>query len=355
MKLLLSSLLAFAAAFAGSRLVASSPGGARAARGATPLVEPAAPAPRPEVRALREKLAVYEAVPLRDLVLYGEEPLADRIRRAQALGPAECRRALVDWARRAIYDRERAKEMLAVVLAEEDPGILRQLADMIDLACVTTLTTDPTFTREEKTGMFPVVRGGEPPERRVAALRVAGGDRSEGQAEDVQALLAEVLRLEPEPAVVAAAAEEIEQRYSPDAFPALLDAYPRLEPGPEREKVASAYARWAPWPELRQRFDRASQEEHEAWARACARYMVMKEGFEEDLQPLYRRTQARDTRRALFAGLITYPPPVALLRQVADLEPDPDLRARYERVLAAADPEDPMALASIDVAAILGR
>jgi hypothetical protein len=201
--------------------------------------------------------------------------------------------------------------------------------------------------------MFPVARGGEPPERRVAALRVIGGDRSDGQAEEVQTLLADVLRLEPEAIVLAAAAEEIEQRYSPNAFLALLDAYRRMEPGAERQQVASAYARWAPWTELRQRFDRASPEEHETWARAWSGYMTLGQGWEADLPAIYRRTQARDTRRSFFASLLTVPPQLALMRTLADLEADADLRARYERILAAADPENPMALTSIDVHAIL--
>jgi len=37
------------------------------------------------------------------------------------------------------------------------------------------------------------------------------------------------------------------------------------------------------------------------------------------------------------------------MRKLAGLETDADLRARYEKVLAAADPKDPLALTRIDV------
>jgi len=44
-----------------------------------------------------------------------------------------------------------------------------------------------------------------------------------------------------------------------------------------------------------------------------------------------------------------------MMREIADLEPDPDLRERYARVLAAADPKDPSALTKFDVFSALYR
>ena len=119
--------------------------------------------------------------------------------------------------------------------------------------------------------MAPLAIAGEPFERRIAALRVIGGDRSSGLPAEAQALLSGILQRDPEPAVVAAAAEEVEQRYAPDSMPALLDAWRRLPPGESRQHVGRAYAKWSPWPQIKERLAEARRpEEHDAWVRAWA-------------------------------------------------------------------------------------
>lgn len=344
-------IAAFAAGFLGWRVATPLPAAARAS---APEVRPAPEAPSlpdaAEARELRRKLDLVAAVPLRELVLYGKEPLGGRMRRARGLDESERRQALREWAQRAVYDRAKAQEMLALVREEEDREILSWLAEMIDLACLMKLTEDATFTDDEKRAMFPVARSGEPLERRIAALRVIGGDRSNGLPAEVQALLGDVLRADPEPLVVAAAAEEIEQRYAPETLPALLDAYRRLPPGEARQRVARSYAKWASWPELKERFREARDPaEYDAWARASSAWLF-KEGWETDLPEIYRQTGARDTRRDFFFQLANSAPPrLDLMRKLADLEPDAELRARYESVLAAADPKDPLALTRVDV------
>jgi hypothetical protein len=344
---------AFTAGFLGWRVAAPSPPPARAS---SPEASPAPEAPplpdAAEVREIRRRLGLLATVPLREFVRYGKEPLADRMRRAKGLAEAERRETLREWARFAVYDRPKALEMLALVRLEEDREILAWLAEMIDFACLMKMNLDPTFTDEEKRAMYPLALGGEPFERRIAALRVIGGDRQNGLPAEVQALLGGVLRTDPEPAVVATAAEEIEQRYAPETHPALLDAYRRLPQGEPRKKVARAYAKWASWPEVKDRFLEARDPaEYDAWAAASSAWLTFfKEGWEADLPEIYRQTGARDIRRDFFFRLAnTAPPRVDLMRKLADLEPDAGLRARYVKVLAAADPKDPLALARIDV------
>jgi hypothetical protein len=338
-KTLLLWALAFAAGFLGWRVAAPSPMPARAPAPAAAPAPEAPPLPEAaEAREIRRRLALLETVPLRELVRYGKEPLADRMRRARGLAEAERQETLREWARFAVYDRARSQEMLALVRVEEDPEILSWLAEMIDFACLMKMNLDPTYTDEEKRGMFPLALGGEPFERRVAALRVIGGDRADGLPPETQALLSEVLRRDPEPAVAAAAAEEVEQRYAPDTVEALLDAWRRLPPGVERQGIARSYAKWAKWPDLKQRFAEARGPlVHDEWARAWAPYLsFFKEGWDRDLPAIYRGTEARDVRRSLFFALTNiHPWPRDLMREVAALEADPDLRERYERVLAS--------------------
>jgi len=336
---LLLSALAFAAGFLGWRVAAPAPPLSRAAAPVAASAPEAPPLPEAaEARELRRRLALLETVPLRDLVRYGNEPLGDRMRRARGLAESERRETLRDWARFAVYDRARSQEMLALVRVEEDPEILSWLAEMIDLACLMKMNLDATYTDEEKRGVFPLALSGEPPERRVAALRVIGGDRSEGLPSEVQALLSDVLRGDPEPAVVAVAAEEIEQRYAPDTVEALLDAWRRLPSGEPRQRVARAYAKWVKWADLKQRFAEARGPlEHDEWARAWAAHLsFFEEGWDKDLPSIYGGTGDRDVRRSLFLALTNvHPWRRDLMREVAGLEADADLKDRYQRVLAS--------------------
>lgn len=356
MRTLLLWVVAFAAGFLGWRVATPARASARAP---APSLPPAAPEPPPlqvaEARALRKRLDLLETVPLRELVLYGKEPLADRMRRARGLEESERRQTLRDWAWRAVCDRTKAQEMLALVRQEEDREILSWLAEMIDLACLTKLTLDATFTDDEKRAMFPLALGGEPFERRIAALRVIGGDRSSGLPAEVQALLGDVLRRDPEPAVVAAAAQEIEQRYAPETLPALLDAWRRLPPGDARQQVARSYAKWATWPDLKERFAEArGPEDYDEWARAWAPWLCFfKDGWDKDLAAIYRETAARDVRRDVFFQLANAAPPfLDLMRRVAEIEADPDLRARYAKLLAAPGAKE---LREMDIYAVLYR
>jgi hypothetical protein len=71
-----------------------------------------------------------------------------------------------------------------------------------------------------------------------------------------------------------------------------------------------------------------------------------------DLPAIYAQTTARDVRRSLFERLTQLggPPPLDLMRRLADLERDADLRARYDRVLAAYETKKAW---EVDVRAIL--
>ncbi len=356
MRTLLPWAFAFAAGFLGWRVAAPEPMPVRAPpQVAAPPAPEAPPVDAAEARALRKRLDLLVTVPLRDLVLYGKEPLADRMRRARGLPEAERRQTLREWARRAVYDRAKAQEMLALVRQEEDREILAWLAEMIDLACLVKLTEDPTFTDDEKRAMFPLALSGEPFERRIAALRVIGGDRTNGLPAETQSLLSDVLRRDPEPAVAAAAAEEIEQRYARDTLPALLDAWRRLPRGEERQQVARSYAKWATWPELKERFAEArGQEEHDEWARAWAPYLLFfKDGWDGDVVRIYRETAAWEVRRDIFFRLANAAPPfLDMMRKVAELEPDANLRARYGKLLAATSPKE---LREMDIYSVLYR
>jgi hypothetical protein len=335
---------AFVAGFLGWRVASPAAPAPRAQVLAVP--PPAAEAPAvPEVsaaeaRSIRRRLDLLATVPLRELVLYGKEPLADRLRRARGLEESERRQTLREWAQRAVYDRAKAQEMLALVREEQDPEILSWLGEMIDMACLLKMNEDPTFSEDEKRAMVPLALSGEPLERRIAALRVIGGDRQNGLPADVQQLLSDVLRRDPEPAVVAAAAEEITQRYGPDTLPALLEAYRRLPPGDEQRKVAQAYAQWAEWPQASERIAEArGPEEHDLWVGAWAS-RGRHDPPDEDLVSLYRETSARDVRRDVFFRLANrVPPRLDLMKQVAALEGDADLRARYERILSSSGPK----------------
>jgi len=179
----------------------------------------------------------------------------------------------------------------------------------------------------------------------------------DGLPSDVQALLCDVLRGESQPAVVAAAAEEVEERYAPDTLDALLEAHQRLLPGPSRQQVARAYARWAPWQQLKRCLNEArNPDEFDAWVAAASRYVFAgpKEGATPDLADIYRRTGGRAIRRDCFYSLMSnYPPPLELMKKLAALESDPDLRTRYQRLLDGARPTELDPWADIDVREIL--
>jgi hypothetical protein len=155
--------LASAAGFLGWRAVASGPPPSRAATPRT-IVVPAAPPQTddgPDVPALRRRLALVRSVPPRELVLYGKEPPSARIRRARAL-PEKAKWTLLEWMRRAVYDRELAGEILGTIRDEEDRENLAWLAWTLDQACLTKLTEDPTFLDDEKRAMVPLALRGEP-------------------------------------------------------------------------------------------------------------------------------------------------------------------------------------------------
>jgi len=153
-KSLLIWAAAFAAGFVGWRVTEPGPTYARSSRrppegvGATMPASDAASPGREQLEALRQRLALVQSIPLRELVLHGKEPLAARMRRARALDARERRDVLREWAQGAVYDRDKAGEMLDLARHEEDREILAWLADMIDLACLNKMTwTPPSPTR----------------------------------------------------------------------------------------------------------------------------------------------------------------------------------------------------------------
>ena len=218
---------------------------------------------------------------------------------------------------------------------------------------------DPTFTLEEKKDLFTVVRSASLPERRIAAVEAIGGDRAKGLPAEVEEMIVEVLRLDPEPAVVRTAAEVAERHFGEKAVPALLEAYDRLPPGDDRRRVATAYAKWAGWRAVREQFRRAAGPgQYDDWAHALSAWFFLvigqEKGWEEDFLSIYRNTAAREIRRDLFRALTNRSPaPLELMRRVPPMEPNADLRSRYERILAAADPKDMAWLGKIDVRKIL--
>jgi hypothetical protein len=125
-----------------------------------------------------------------------------------------------------------------------------------------------------------------------------------------------------------------------------------MEPSEPRERLARVYAKWSEWPVVAARIAEArGADEHDAWVRAWTWAMRFRDCV-PDLPAIYAQTTARDVRRSLFERLTQLggPPPLDLMRRLADLERDADLRARYDRVLAAYETKKAW---EVDVRAIL--
>ena len=363
----LAYVIAFAAGFAAWLILSPTSDGATPRASAKRVGAPPSRSPphqqdlEREARRLRTRLDLYKSIPRADLVLHGEEPLAKKLRRIADLPTEERLTTLWRLGGRVVYSRDAAKEVLVLIREEPESEVLRRLADLILHGCITKLTTDPTFTQEEKRDLFIVVRSASLAERRIAAVAAIGGDRVQGLPAEVEEVIVDVLRLDPEPAVVRAAAEVAERQFGESAVTALLEAYRRLPAGDDRRRVATAYAKWAGWKAVREQFRRTTgPEQHDDWAHALSVWFFLvigqEKGWEEDFLGIYGNTDAREIRRDLFRALTgRSPTPLELMRKVSPMEPDADLRSRYERILVAADSRDTNWLSKIDVEKILGH
>ena len=361
----LAYVIAFAAGFAAWLILSPTSDGATPRSSAKRVGAPPSQSPQHEqdlereARQLRTRLDLYKSIPRTDLVLHGEEPLAKKLRRIADLPTEDRLTTLWRLGGRVVYSRDATKEVLVLIREEQESEVLLRLADLILHGCITKLTTDPTFTQEEKRDLFTVVRSASLAERRIAAVAAIGGDRVQGLPAEVEEVIVDVLRLDPEPAVVRAAAEVAERQFGESAVTALLEAYRRLPAGDDRRRVATAYAKWAGWKAVREQFRRTTgPEQHDDWAHALSVqlwFVVGQEkGWEEGFLRIYRDTTAREIRRRLFLALTNrWPPPLDLMRRIPPLERNADLRARYERVLAAADPKDTAWISKVDVWKIL--
>ena len=352
-------VLAFGAGFFCWRWLSSPPVARHASSGTEPGPAPSEPRGRlrdetepddgtGELGALRKRLALFRSIPLREWILHGKEPPHARIRRAAGLPEPERTFVLQQWIRTAVYDKTSSAELLQAIRTETDPATLATLADLIDLGCTMKMTSQPTFTAEEKVALLPLVREADLPERRMAAIHAAAGDRHDKMPDVISAALLDVLRTEEHPGVLEAAAREFEQRFSPDALGPLLDAFRRMPAGEQRHMVARAYAKAASWQQVRARMDEAGDTQtFESWMRASVLWLSFKRGWRDDLPALYPRIQTRDVRRDLFYQVaMRSPDDRATLQMLERLEPLDELRLRYGRVLrpAAGTTPDPHAL-----------